>query len=643
MQAKADLHVHSKYSNRPSEWILRRIGAPECFVEPRELYRRARENGMDFVTISDHNTITGALEIADLPNTFVSAELTTYFPGNGCKIHILVHDITEKQFEEANCARENIFDLQQYLRANDILHTVAHPLFAVNDKLTLEYVEKLLLMFERFEVLNGTRHVRSNRITEVLLNKLTPELMSTLADKHDLEPVGSEPHRKLKTGGSDDHSGVYIAAAHTVTPAAETAVDYLHHLRRGAHKQGGASSTSLRLAHSFYHIGYSYYRNRFLGRNAKDESRLLGTLLKQMINSDPNRNSGIKGAVGGLLGKMARRWKTKRLSPLERTLVDELSALFHPVQKPVAGQERRRVRSDEYTFDIACRVTHRVGYHFLQHFTAHLKNASLLESLQTVSSLGPLALSITPYLTAFRTQHKDEELLRQFIERFRISDPLRLPNPRKVWVTDTFSENSAANPVLRDSVSRGVDTGQRPLVLITSLESEISAEGFEVVNFTPVGLFDLPEYKGRRVAFPPFLNILEYLEREQFEEVIISTPGPVGLTALAAARLLGIKSRGILCTDFPALVGDVTEDETLRQLTWRYTVWFYNQCDKVVAGSENYREYLIAGGVSPGKIYRQSSDHEHEMEQTGAETDSRAEDTVKEPVEAGAPLLFEIL
>jgi len=28
---KADLHLHSKYSDRPSEWFLRRIGAPECF------------------------------------------------------------------------------------------------------------------------------------------------------------------------------------------------------------------------------------------------------------------------------------------------------------------------------------------------------------------------------------------------------------------------------------------------------------------------------------------------------------------------------------------------------------------------------------------------------------------------------------
>jgi hypothetical protein len=34
---------------------------------------------MQFVTISDHNCIAGALEIAHLPGTFLSTEVTTYF------------------------------------------------------------------------------------------------------------------------------------------------------------------------------------------------------------------------------------------------------------------------------------------------------------------------------------------------------------------------------------------------------------------------------------------------------------------------------------------------------------------------------------------------------------------------------------
>ena len=72
--SRADLHVHSKYSDRPSEWFLRRIGSPESFVEPLALYNTCREHGMDYVTITDHNSINGALEIAHLPGTFLSSE-----------------------------------------------------------------------------------------------------------------------------------------------------------------------------------------------------------------------------------------------------------------------------------------------------------------------------------------------------------------------------------------------------------------------------------------------------------------------------------------------------------------------------------------------------------------------------------------
>jgi hypothetical protein len=34
-ESRADLHVHSRYSDRPTEWILRRIGAPECYTPPK--------------------------------------------------------------------------------------------------------------------------------------------------------------------------------------------------------------------------------------------------------------------------------------------------------------------------------------------------------------------------------------------------------------------------------------------------------------------------------------------------------------------------------------------------------------------------------------------------------------------------------
>lgn len=599
MHAKADLHVHSRHSNRPSEWILRRLGTPECFVDPREVYRRARENGMDFVTITDHNTINGALAIADLPSTFLSSELTTYFPETGCKIHVLVHGITETQFHEANQARANIYELQAFLRGHDVLHTVAHPLFAVNDKLTLDAFEKLILMFERFEVLNGMRHGRSNRLLEAFLKGLTPAVVDELSNKHGIDPVGRQPYRRTLTGGSDDHSGEYIACAYTVTPAARTVEDFLAHLRAGAHMHGGNTGTSLRLAHSFYHIGYSYYRTRLL-KNSSNGSKLIEALLGKMANAAPGRTSGFRAVVGGFVGGVARRWKATRLSPAERALVIEFSSLFQSADAAECDRHRGTGR-DAFTFDLACRLTHRVGYHFLEHFAAQLRNASLLESLQIVSSLGPLALSITPYLAAFRTQHKDETLLREFAGRFRVSDPLGPHKPRKVWFTDTFNEvNGIAKTIwVLSTIAQQRDWN---LTVATSVEPAPADTPFQTINFQPVGMFELPEYNWQRLAFPPFLNVVEYLEREHVAEIIISTPGPLGLAALAAARILGLKVTAIYHTDFPKFVEILTEDELLKQLTVRFMVWFYGQADRILAPSNDYREHLVGHGLDRAKI-----------------------------------------
>ena len=51
-----------------------------------------------------------------------------------------------------------------------------------------------------------------------------------------------------------------------------------------------------------------------------------------------------------------------------------------------------------------------------------------------------------------------------------------------------------------------------------------SPEPGRVQNFKPVGQFRLPENETVTLAFPPLLDILEYCDREQLDEPIISTP-----------------------------------------------------------------------------------------------------------------------
>ena len=139
--AKVDMHVHSKFSNHPSEWFLQKLGTAESYTEPEYIYQKAKERGMNFVTLTDHNTIDGGLILKEThPNDFfISNEATAYFPDERCKIHVLTYNITENQFKEIDKVRENVYEFRDYLKANNIAYSIAHATYAVNKKYLLKY------------------------------------------------------------------------------------------------------------------------------------------------------------------------------------------------------------------------------------------------------------------------------------------------------------------------------------------------------------------------------------------------------------------------------------------------------------------------------------------------------------------------
>ena len=597
METKVDLHVHSKYSDRPSEWFLRRIGAPESFVEPVELYRSCRERGMDYVTITDHNSISGALEIADRPGTFLSSEVTTYFPDTGSKIHCLVWGITEKWFEDIQEIRPNIFELQKYLRQQNILHAIAHPLFRNNDKLTVEEFEKLILMFERFEGLNGSRHPRACDLANTIFENLTPDLISQMANRHGIEPAGPEPWKKALTGGSDDHSGLYSGHGYTVTPHSPTVFDFLHHLRDGRHKPGGEAGTSTRLAHSLYHITYSYYRSRIL-RDRAGDGGLVGAMLMKLAGQQAEVSSGLRAVIPPAVTRFFVERRKKKLNDIERMLVDEFTAIRNRGNEMAVGEDTDQ---DELKFQTACRIGQQLSYAFIQRCIDRIKQGSLIESLQSLSSLGPVLLGMTPYLTAFSAQHKDESFLKSVASRFPGGEKMKQKSGKRAWFTDTFDDiNGVAHTI--KTIAKIANQNGESITVITSLADCPESDAFPHKNFEPVGKFALPEYESQEVVFPPFLEIFDFVEREEFDELIVSTPGPMGLVALAAARIFNIRVSGIYHTDFPKYIRHLTEDDYLEELTWRYMTWFYGGMDHVYAPSRHYLNQLLDKGFSADRL-----------------------------------------
>src|ERR1700716_2372108 len=285
--SRSDLHLHSRFSDRSEEWLFRRFDFPDSYSDPRELYRLLRERGMDFVTITDHDTIDGNLEIAELEGTFISEEVSTHFPQDPCKIHLLVWGISEAQHAEIVAVRDNIFELQKYLEQQAIAHSVAHPLYSINGKLEASHLERLILLFKHFEGINGLRDALLSELAQNLFGKLTPDKIDIYANKHDLAPTHPEPWRKIFTGGSDDHGGKFVASAYTETPAARSPAKFLAHVWEGNCTARGEGGTPLALSHGFYNTVGAFIQERFHEKLGPSASLLEKMFSRFMEGRDP--------------------------------------------------------------------------------------------------------------------------------------------------------------------------------------------------------------------------------------------------------------------------------------------------------------------------------------------------------------------
>jgi glycosyltransferase involved in cell wall biosynthesis len=598
---KGDLQVHSRYSDRPSEWVLRKLGVPESYTDPLEIHRRLTSAGFDFITITDHNRLDGALQIAHLPGTFLSEEVTTYFPKDGCKIHLLVWGITEGQHVEIQRLRTNIHELAPYLRSHGIAHGVTHPLSGVNQAFTAEHFEQLLLLFSCFETVNGNREALSGQVLAACLEALTPEAIHRLADKHGYAPLMEEAWKKACFGSSDDHGGLYLGNAWTECADAADVASFLKSVMEGRGVPSGASGDPLRFSNSIYNLVFSYASDR-LGKTAPRGMKLMQDVARRFLEGkNPTHFSW-----GERLGHLTEAIRTGKamdfIRPNDPSLNRELATYFLNPQltSQLDAIIRQEPTPERRSFRMASKIANDLAYRLFQQVINRINRGELLESLQPATGMLPILAGVAPYVFSFHSQRTNRVLLRRVAGDFLPGIPHELTNHRRAWFTDTLEDvNGVARTIRTMSLAAGKQ-GQ-DLTVITC-RSDCRVDDIRIKNFEPVGEFEIPEYKLQKLSFPPILDMIDYIDREGFTELIISTPGPVGMTAMAAGKLLGIPCSGIYHTDFPQYVRILTEDEMMETLMWSFMHWFYSQMDLVYVNSEFYRQCWIERGFSPNKL-----------------------------------------
>jgi glycosyltransferase involved in cell wall biosynthesis len=601
MPSKVDLHIHSKFSDRSAEWIFRRFEFPDSYSDPKVLYRRLKEKGMSYVTFTDHNRIDGCLEIAEFPDTFISEEVTAQFPDDSVNVHLLLWNLTEAQHAEIQQVKRNVYELQEYLALAGIHHAVAHPLYDMNRQLTADHVQKLILLFKHFEGINGLRDSLLSDTARFILRSLTPETIQRFAERQHLQPTHPEPWRKILIGGSDDHAGIFPASVYTEAPDCESVDEFFYFIGKGDCLTRGEGGTPLVIAHGLYNTAYQFAKDKFSVAVSPNLAFLEIVFSRFMEGKNPtNFTLGEKLALlssGILSGKIFELAKPANLS-----IWPELANYFGSaeVQARIAKETEGVNEPERRAFLMVALVFNQLAFRFFQKFVQQISAGGVIEAVQALSALLPMGFLLGPYFYGFHSQAPSRKRLTDICAATVNFIPDVLQNTKRAWFTDTLEDVNGVATTIRKMAAAAYETGA-DLIVVASRQ-QISISEIPIKNFPPIGEFELPEYELQKLSFPPVLHMLEYIQRQRFTELIISTPGPVGLTALLAAKMLDLKTAGIYHTDFPQYVRILTQDNYMETLAWSYMHWFYTQLDVVYVNSEIYRQRWVERGIAPERL-----------------------------------------
>ncbi len=628
---KIDFHLHSYASNVTGYYAANALAIPESYSDPRALHAMLKKRGMSLVTLTDHNSIDGVKELLDLgkQDVFASAEMTATFPRDGCHIHVTVANVTEAQFREVDRLRGNVFEMVAYLDqeiaaqahrpgGNEIAYFMTHPLMSTGNRpygregaLGVDHLEQAVLLFEAFEVRNGSRTRALNELTLRLLESLDRETIERLADKHGIAPKGDAPWRKALLAGSDDHAGINPGNTWTAFPAGGRPVpnDVIRAIRSRRTRPCGAHGGPITLAHSLLKLLYDGSARASQTRTLSVGGPIHG-LFRMVFDEDRVRTHERLMFRGKA---MLRSWLWQHLhaqrgvvQPFESLLESEVLRL---IGDPAFTRELARIeKTDDRIFLVLNTLLNRIFTRYVDRLKQAQGRNVVFIIKQLVTMISSNLFVSLPYLMSFAQQSSDSLVARDVRKRFGLGE-----RPRIVLLTDTLFEiNGVAASIkrmIREAIKRDKDF--TVVTCLAARERARHAADPEIAGwlaagrlklFEPVAQLDFPEYNDFQIRVPPLLELMKYLQEEGFTKMQVSTPGIIGLAGLAAAKALQIETAATYHTSVPEYVENYTKDVMLEALAWQYMIMFYHSVDEVLVPSKYIARLLHKRGLRSRKL-----------------------------------------
>ncbi|HEY2258342.1 MAG TPA: glycosyltransferase [Solirubrobacteraceae bacterium] len=545
--SRADMHVHSTASQLSKLGVQRSLHLPECATTPQEVYELAKRRGMDFVTITDHDTITGALTLEDLPGTFISEELTVAFKGEPQAVHVLCYGITPADHEWLQSHNDDVEACAEYLHDRGLTAALAHPFYAVGAPLTPRHRRRLAQLFPIWETRNGSRAKELNLPAFVYI----------------------ETHGGTAIGGSDDHAGIDIGRTFTETPRAATAAEFLAHLRAGRAAAHGAQGSAAKWTHAAMALAV-----RSLGRGAGHERPSPEAVLK-IVERVMREGELRRGQAGADLGPgdaraLLRCWL--EAMDLELDEVDLLALLQDgELSHPDLLRRARRIHERK----LAAAVTEIVT----------MVDERSLDLGRAQNAVFDACLPAIPYAAAGAFLGREKfKLTRSDGDRLRVA-----------LVADGLGGTHGVSHAIQQIRNRGVPGYD---VEVIGTDADVDR------RLSAVAEIDIPFYRGLKVGIPTLPSLVDALAEGRYDLVHLCSPGPAGLGAWLLARVLELPVVGSYHTELAAYAGLRSGLPHLEAMTAIALGAFYGACDVVLSPSPATDQRLAELGISPARIAR---------------------------------------
>lgn len=652
---KIDLHCHDYNSDVPDELMGRILNVPETWLPTDRLIQELQTNGCDTFTITNHNNARSCYALQEKGfDILTGCEFSCLVPDYNIGIHVLAYGFTPEQEVKLNKLRKNVYLFQEYALKHNIPTIWAHPLYhyAVKKMPPMEFFDKMGLIFERFEVLNGQRDTWQNMLVREWITALTPDKIDHFSKEFGIDPkmYCSDPYKKSFSAGSDSHMGIFagLTGTYLYIPNLEERLKTesksslaLEAIRNGNMAPYGSHQNSEKLTIAFLdyvsQIAINYkdpgLLRLLLHQGSTSEKILAFTLSNIFLEIQRHKvtTSFFKLFHESIMGKSPSFLKKLILKPSYKPIFDEVAKMAKAHQagsKNIVNEYNQSVHNinDKLNEILFSRITKKIDKldpeskfsadkieEILMKFDLPSNIRSYVSSSSdkkesTISITDFLdglsfpffasALILSAHFTSTKVLFNTRPFLTDFSKKIG-----KYQHPKRVlWLTDTFGDKNGVSTVLQ-SIHKEIKERNLPIDILTC-SSTLQSDDHLIV-MPPLCEFSTPLYKDQPIRIPNLLDLHKLFHEREYDRIVCSTEGVMGLMALYLKNAYSVETSFYVHTDWVMFARKVLNLDIHNQNRIRRMLRaFYGSFDKVFVLNTDQQKWLISPEMkfNPDKV-----------------------------------------